>query len=211
MARKCRPGVLRFGLSVSGGGGAITNLVVKRISDGVAVTEADKGMYISYGGLDTTLIYTKSYAQTERWVFSVMNSYRDTASVSLTVLKGAGSAWGEINYHPSIKAGLQDNQTLPHFVDLHSGAVWDAENVTGHEAEVDMAAFWYITSGTSSPHTHLSGIFLRTYILSPVGSWDVRNQTMYDYYTSDNDLITVEQFNLATNDSLLVNAYRPAA
>src|SRR5690606_3255525 len=85
-------GALRFGLSVSGGGGAITNLVVKRISDGVAVIEADKGMYISYGGLDTTLIYTRGYGQTERWVFSVMNSYRDTASVSLTVLKGAGSA-----------------------------------------------------------------------------------------------------------------------
>ncbi|MBK7488525.1 MAG: hypothetical protein IPI74_01640 [Bacteroidales bacterium] len=204
-------GVLRFGLSVSGGGGAITNLVVKRISDGVAVTEADKGMYISYGGLDTTLIYTKSYAQTERWVFSVMNSYRDTASVSLTVLKGAGSAWGEINYHPSIKAGLQDNQTLHYFVDLHSGAVWNAAEVTGHEAEVDMAAFWYITSGTSSPTLTCPAYSSALTYYPLFGSWDVRNQTMYDYYTSDNDLITVEQFNLATNDSLLVNAYRPGS
>jgi len=106
-------GALRFGLSVSGGGGAITNLVVKRVSDGVAVTEADKGMYISYGGLDTTVSYIRGYGQVEKWVFSVMNSYRDTASVSLTVLKGSGSAWGEISYHPSVRIGLQDNSTLP--------------------------------------------------------------------------------------------------
>ncbi|MGE5348607.1 MAG: hypothetical protein ACM3NP_04920, partial [Actinomycetota bacterium] len=139
-------GSLRFGITVSGGGGAITNLVVKRISDGVAITEADRGMYVSYGGLDTTLTYTRGYGQVERWVFSVMNSYRDTASVSLTVLKGAGSAWGGINYHPSVRIGLQNNSSLPHFVDLHTGAAWDAAGVAGNEAAVDMAAFWYLTS-----------------------------------------------------------------
>ena len=59
-------GSLRFGITVSGGGGAITNLVVKRISDGVAITEADRGMYVSYGGLDTTLTYTRGNGQVER-------------------------------------------------------------------------------------------------------------------------------------------------
>jgi hypothetical protein len=159
-------GTLRFGLSVSGGGGAITNLVVRRISDGVAVTEADRGMYISYGGLDTTLTYTRGYGQAEKWVFSVMNSYRDTASASLTVLKGAGSAWGEISYHQSIRIGLQENTSLPHFVDLHAGIAYDAAGVAGHEAEVDMAAFWYLTSGHLITNTDMSGIFLGAYILS---------------------------------------------
>jgi len=42
-------------------------------------------------------------------------------------------------------------------------------------------------------------------------SWSVRNQTMYDYYTSDNNLVTPAQFDLASNDSLLVNAYRPGS
>jgi len=204
-------GVLRFGLSVSGGGGAITNLVVKRISDGVAVTEVDKGMYISYGGLDTTLTYTRGYGQVEQWVFSVMNSYRDTASVSLTVLKGAGSAWSEIHYHPSIRIGLQDNTTLPHFADLHSGMAWDAAAVSGHEAEVDMAAFWYLTSGNSSPTLTCPAYSSALTYYPLFGSWSVRNQTMYDYYTSDNDLITPVQFDLAANDSLLVNAYRPGS
>lgn len=204
-------GSLRFGLSVSGGGGAITNLVVRRISDGVAVTEADKGMYISYGGLDTILTYTRGYGQVEQWVFSVMNSYRDTASVSLTVLKGAGSAWGEIDYHPSIRIGLQDNVNLPHFADLHSGMAWDDAGVSGHEAEVDMSAFWYITSGKSSPTLTCPAYSSALTYYPLFGTWSVRNQTMYDYYTSDNDLITPAQFDLADNDSLLVNAYRPGS
>jgi len=204
-------GTLRFGLSVSGGGGAITNLVVRRISDGVAVTEADRGMYISYGGLDTTLTYTRGYGQAEKWVFSVMNSHRDTASASLTVLRGAGSAWGEINYHPSIRIGLQENSSLPHFVDLHSGTAWDAAGVAGHEAEVDMAAFWYLTSGTSSPTLTCPAYSSALTYYPLFGSWSVKNQTMYDYYTSDNDLVTPAQFELAANDSLLVNAYRPGS
>jgi hypothetical protein len=204
-------GTLRFGLSVSGGGGAITNLVVRRVSDGVAVTEADKGMYISYGGLDTTLTYTRGYGQVERWVFSVMNSFRDTASVSLTVLKGAGSAWGEITYHPSIRIGLQDNNSLPHFADLHSGVAWDAAGVAGHEAEVDMAAFWYLTSGNSSPTLTCPAYSSALTYYPLFGSWSVKNQTMYDYYTSDNNLVTAAQFDLAANDSLLVNAYRPGS
>ena len=204
-------GTLRFGLSVSGGGGAITNLVVRRISDGVAVTEADRGMYISYGGLDTTLTYTRGYGQAEKWVFSVMNSHRDTASASLTVLRGAGSAWGEIYYHHSIRIGLQENSSLPHFVDLHSGTAWDAAGVAGHEAEVDMAAFWYLTSGTSSPTLTCPAYSSALTYYPLFGSWSVKNQTMYDYYTSDNDLVTPAQFELADNDSLLVNAYRPGS
>jgi hypothetical protein len=43
------------------------------------------------------------------------------------------------------------------------------------------------------------------------GSWGVRNQTLYDYYTSDNNLVTVAKFDEAANDSLLVNAYRPGS
>lgn len=204
-------GSLRFGITVSGGGGAITNLVVKRISDGVAITEADRGMYVSYGGLDTTLTYTRGYGQVERWVFSVMNSYRDTASVSLTVLKGAGSAWGGINYHPSVRIGMQNNSSLPHFVDLHTGAAWDAAGVAGNEAAVDMAAFWYLTSGTSSPTLTCPAYASALTYYPMFGSWGVRNQTLYDYYTSDNNLVTVAKFDEAANDSLLVNAYRPGS
>lgn len=203
--------VMRFGLTLSGGGGAITNLVVKRNSDGAVVTEADLGMYRSYGGLDTTLTYFKGSGEREEWSFFVMNSYRDTASVSLTVMKGEGSAWGEIEYFPSIKIGMQSNSSLPHFVDLHTGAAWDAYTVAGHEAEADLAAFWYLTSGVSSPTLTSPGYSSAPTYYPLFSTWSVRNATMYDYNTSDNDLISQEQFDLASNDSLLVNGYKPAS
>lgn len=202
---------MKFGLSVSGGGAAITNLVVRRISDGVTVTEADRGMFISYGGLDTTLTFTRGYGEVERWVFFIMNSARDTASVTCTVLKGAGSAWGEISYYPSIRIGLQANATLPQFVDLHAGTAYDVAGVAGHEAAVDMAAFWYLTSGSSSPTLTCPAYSSALTYYPLFGSWSARNQTMYDYYTSDNNLVTPARFDLAANDSLLVNAYRPGS
>ncbi len=202
-------GTIRVGLSVSGGGGAITNLVIRRISDGKSITEVDRGMYISYGGLDTTVTFIRGYGQVERWVFFVMNSYRDTASVSMTVMLGEGSAWGEIATHSSITIGLQDNASLPHFVDLHSGQAWDAAGVAGNEERVDMAAFWYLTSGSSSPTLTCPAYNSAVNYYPLFGSWSVRNQTMYDYYSSDNNLITPEQFDRADNDSLLVSAYRP--
>ena len=74
-----------------------------------------------------------------------------------------------------------------------------------------MAAFWYLTSGTSSPTLTCPAYSSALTYYPLFGSWSVKNQTMYDYYTSDNDLVTPAQFELAANDSLLVNAYRPGS
>ena len=37
----------------------------------------------------------------------------------------------------------------------------------------------------------------------------MKNSTLYDYKTSDSDLISAEQFDSAENDSLLVAGYKP--
>jgi hypothetical protein len=42
-----------------------------------------------------------------------------------------------------------------------------------------------------------------------VGSWSTRNSTLYDYNAVDNDLVSLDDFNAATNDSLLVAAFKP--
>ena len=200
-------GTLRFGISATGGGGVITNLVVKRVADGVVKTETDLGLFKEYGGLDTTLIYTRGYAAVEKWRFFIMNSFRDTASVVLTVYRGDGSAWGEIDYYPLITIGFQSNTVYPCYLDLHTGVSYDALSVPGNEGTVDLAAFWYITSGKSSP-TLTCPAYPSAQTYYPFGSWQVKNQTLYDYYTSDNELVTPAMFDQAKNDSLLVNAYR---
>ena len=37
----------------------------------------------------------------------------------------------------------------------------------------------------------------------------MKNSTSYDYKTSDNDLVSIAQFDAAENDSLLVAGYKP--
>jgi WD40 repeat protein len=202
-------GQLKFGLSVVGGGAAITDLRVKRILEDEIVTELDKGMYIPTGGLDTTLTYTKSDADRETWNFFMMNENRDTASVYITIFKGDGSAYGEIFYYPSIKIGYPANDQFAHFLDLNTGTIYNQDNVAGHEQDIDLAAFFYVTSGKSSP-TLTCPAYPSAQTWYPVFSgWSVKNSTLYDYKTSDNDLVSIAQFDAAENDSLLVAGYKP--
>lgn len=202
-------GKLTFGLSVSGSGAAITNLRVKRISEGSKITEIDNGMFITKGGLDTTLIFNKGSAVSEKWTFFVMNANRDTSSVSVTVNLGSGSAYGDIDSFPSVIVGYHLNNVYPHFIDLNTGLAYDHSSVTGHEAAIDLAAFWYITSGKSSPTLTCPGYPSAQTYYPEFNSWTIRNSTVYDYFTSDNALISDELFNKAGNDSLLVAGYTP--
>ena len=200
---------MRFGISAVGGGATITNLRVKRMMENDTVTELDKGLYRAEGGLDTTLSYVKGDAAVETWNFFIQNSNRDTASVFLTVFKGSGSAYGPINHYPSIFLSYNENQDYPHYLDLHSGLAYEQNDVAGHEQDIDLAAFWYITSGNSSPTLTCPGYPSAQTYYPAFETWPVKNSTTYDYKTSDNNLVSIAQFDAAQNDSLLVNGYLP--
>jgi hypothetical protein len=199
-------GLMQFGLIATGGGGVITDLVITRISDGVPVVELDRGMYISVGGLDTTVSFYRGYGNVERWRFFIMNSERDTASVSMVVYKGEGSAYGDINYYPSITLGYQENTEYPQFLDVNTGVSYSLTTVTGNEPLVDLVMLWH----TSAYPTLSCPGYNATQSYYPIfASWTTRNLTTYDYYTSDENLISTDQFDTAENDSLLVAGYKP--
>ena len=205
-------GKLMFGITASDGGAILTNLKIQRIVDGVAITELDKGIYIKEGGLDFDFNATKSSADQEVWRFFVMNSNRDSAITTLTVNLGSGSAYGEINHYPSIIIGMQSNTDLPNYLDLHTGTLYTKASITGFEASIDLVGFVYLRSGKFSPtlccpdYTGSSSVIGR---YPEIESWSTKNLTSYDYYTSDNNLISAEKFENAQNDSLLVTSYKP--
>ena len=202
-------GQLKFGISAVGGGAAITDLRVKRTMEDETITELDRGMYIATGGLDTLLIYTKSSAEQETWNFFIMNENRDTSSVSVTIFLGDGSAYGPIFHYQSITLGYPTSTEHPHFLDLKTGSVYQQENVIGHEPDIDLATFFYFTSGKPSP-TLTCPAYPSAQTWYPVfADWPVKNSTLFDYMTVDNDLVTHEQFDQAENDSLLVSGYKP--
>jgi hypothetical protein len=202
-------GQMKFGFSAVGGGAAITNFRVKRIVEEVTLVELDKGIYIATGGIDTTLVFVKGQAEQETWNFFIMNENRDTASVFLTIIRGDGSAYGPIMFYPSITLAYPANTQYRHFLDLDSGIAFPQGEVSGHEQDIDLAAFFYFTSGKSSPTLTCPAYPSAMTYYPMFADWSVKNSTSYDYKTSDNDLVTTEQFDAAENDSLLVAGFLP--
>lgn len=200
-------GVLKFGISAVGGGGIITDFRVRKISGGVSMTMLDKGMWREQGGFDTTLIFNKGTEPEERWEFFIMTHTRDTAVISITVLKGSGNAFGAIHYYPSITIGYPANSSYPHFVDLSSGVAYSGSTVSGFENKIDLASFFYFTGGKPSPTLTCPSYTTVVGYYPEITGWPVRNSTSYDYNAVDNNRISVAQFMAAENDSLLINAF----
>lgn len=207
-------GKLKFGITASDGGAIITNLKIQRIADGEVITELDRGLYIKDGGLNLDYPANKSTANQEIWKFFVMNSNRDSASTTLTINLGAGSAYGEILHYPSIKIGMQNNLVFPNYLDLHTGTLFTKSNVIGHEADIDLAGFFYVTSDKNSPTLCCPGYTGSSSITAvdrypEILSWSIRRLTQYDYFTADNNLVNQDEFEHSMNDSLLVVSYKP--
>lgn len=202
-------GTIKIGIQASGAGVPLTYLRIDRITANDTITQVDRGMYVGSEGYDADFTFAKDTASVELWTVLVMNADRDTAVASLVVHKGSGSAYGEINYYDPITIGLQDNNSIGHFLDVHSGQVYDNQSVTGHESKIDIISYFYITSGLPSPTFTCPGYTSAVGYYPELADWPVKNSILYDYYSSDNNLISAEQFDQATNDSLLVNAYKP--
>lgn len=205
-------GKLTFGIAASNKNTPITNLRIQRIVNGQAITELDKGIFVTEGGYSYTYNAVKSGAEVELWRFMVMNANRDSATITRTVLLGEGSAYGAIHHYPSLFVGMQNNTLYPQFVDLHSGNLFINSTVAGNEATIDLVGFVYQTSGVMSPtlccpaYTGSSSVTTHYPIIS---DWAVRNATQYDYFASDNNTVDPTKFNLAANDSLLVESFSP--
>ncbi|HOZ15477.1 MAG TPA: hypothetical protein PLH91_06970 [Tenuifilaceae bacterium] len=206
-------GSLKFGVKAYSKGDIITNLRIQRFADGKKITEEDKGLY-NKDSIVQDFSYNKSLAEQEVWTFFVMNSNRDSVSVSLTVNLGIGYDYGQIYHFPSLKIGFQNNTEYPNYLDLHTGLRYTKDNVSGHEADIDLVGFFYVTSGKDSPTLCCPGYTGSSSITAPerypeIASWTIRRSTLYDYNSSDNNLVSVEEFEKATTDSLLTASYIP--
>jgi hypothetical protein len=205
-------GKISFGITASTGDAPLTLLRVQRNIGGKKITELDKGFFIEKEGLDYTFNSVKSSAEVEYWSIMVMNANRDSAMITRTVYLGEGSAYGPVQHYTGVRVGMQNNLEYPQFLDLHSGTAYTASTVTCNEALIDFVGFVYLTGGVMSPtlccpaYTGSSSV---TGFYPAIGAWAVRNSTLYDYYSSDNNLVDPAYFDAAQTDSLLVESYRP--
>lgn len=203
-------GLISIGVLASGAGSPLTYLRIERITNDDTVVQIDRGIYIGNEGLDEDFTFSKDTASREEWRVIVMNADRDTAVRTLTVLRGTGSDWGDINFFEHVELNLQDNQAGNWFLDLDAGLIYTSATVTGKEQDVDAMAYYYVTSGLPSPSLTCPGYTAAVGYYPTITTWSVKNNTLFDYLSTDNNLVSVEQFNLAINDSLLVTSYQPA-
>jgi hypothetical protein len=202
-------GTIRIGVLASGSGSPLTYIRIERITGVDTLTQLDRGIYYGSEGLDADYTFAKDTAAMEIWRIMVMNADRDTAVKSITVLRGEGFDYGEINYFESVTLSYQNNTTAGHYLDADKGLVYNSDNIAGNENEIDILAYYYITSGLSSPTLTCPGYTSATGYYPELAGWSSKNNTLYDYNSSDNDLVSPVDFDAATNDSLLITAYRP--
>lgn len=202
-------GTIKMGIQASGAGVPLTYLRIDRVTGSDTITEVDRGIYVGSEGFDADFTFAKDTSSVENWYILVMNANKDTAVATLTVFKGSGTAYGEISYFDTVTIGLQHNNWFGHFLDVHTGMVYQDITIAGHEVDIDVVAYFYITSGLPSPTFTCPGYPSSAGYYPEISGWPVKNSITYDYYSSDNNLVSVEQFESARSDSLLINAYRP--
>ncbi len=203
-------GSIKIGVLASGAGTALTYVHIDKIAGKDTVVELDRGVFIGSEGLDADYIFTKDTSTVEIWRVLVMNADRDTAMRMLTFHKASGTSYQPIHSFDSIRLSFQNSDVYGHFLDVHTGKVYGSANISGHEGDIDVLVYYYVTSGLPSPTLICPGYVPVVAYYPSLSGWPVRNNILYDYYTSDNNLISTQQFDAAQNDSLLVSAFRPA-
>jgi len=202
-------GQIRIGVLASGSGVPLTYLKIMRITAYDTITQKDIGIYVGREGYDNDFLFSKDTTAYEIWRVVVMNADRDTAVRSIIVFKGEGSDYGSISYFPSVTLSFQNSNTFNHFLDLDNGAAYSENTVTGHESEIDLLCYYYVTSGLPSPSFTCPGYTAAVGYYPVLNTWTKKNNTSFDYHTTDFNLVSIAQFDAATNDSLLVTAFKP--
>lgn len=200
---------MKLGILVDGGGFPITYIRISRDMGLTKVVELDKGVYIKSGKLDTLFTFFRSNATLEYWTILVLNENRDSCKISFSVNKAAGNTWSSISHFTGIRIGYPENTQYSNYLSLTSGNNWHNSDVNGHADSVDLSAVFYVTSGILSPTLTCPGYTGAVAYFPVFTNWTIKNQTTYDYKTSDNNLVASADFDAAQNDSLLISAFNP--
>jgi hypothetical protein len=200
---------LFFGIQARGTSAEITNFTIKKVlSDGSVITVMDSGLYSM--SLDINKILYQNVENVVTWTFTVMDRNRLSAEISMVVNKDPNSTFGGIYYIPSVKIGYQNNTQYGHFLNPSTGMVYSNDSATAHQSNIGVLCY-YIDDNTPSPVLSSPGEMDNSSIEAMtfypfITSWQIRKYTLWDI-SVDNTPVTVADFNMAQNDSLLIVSY----
>jgi hypothetical protein len=204
---------VKFGIRAAGIDANITNFTIKRISDGETKTILDSGLNST--GFIVTEIYYQGVEDIAEWEFTVMDKNRIKSSISLTIYKDPNSTFGGIMEYSNIVMGYQQNSQFNHFFSPSLGLTLSNDSATQNQALVDILCYFnYSVDGSinkpsptfSSPGEDANEVGdLYNIYYTFIKDWTTKNYTKYDI-REIND-VSIEDFNSAHNDSLLIVSY----
>jgi len=204
---------LKFKVQAEGLDANLTNFTVKKLYNGTAKTVLDSGM--NSAGFVTSLTFYQNVENEVEWQFAVMDRERNEASVSLKIYKDPNSQFGGIYEFANIRMGYQLNNTYGQYFLPLLNKVYFADSAAMYQSQVDFLTYfnWKDDNGVLKPsptfsspgeETSATGELYDLYY-PYLTNWTTRNYTKYDIRAVNG--VTVEGFENAHNDSLLIVSY----
>jgi len=192
----------QFGIHSEKGSANITNLVIKKIINGIEQTYLDSGL--NSGSLDVDKLYIKGNDINEKWTFIAMDKNRKRSSVSLRIEKDTASVYGSLIKFPEITLGAQQNIDTGSFFNIHDTLIYFLHDAYNNQEKIDILYYFYSSdeNSISSPGANIeAGIFTGSYALN---NWTIRNETRFLQVP-----VTTQDFDQMQDDSLLIALYSP--
>jgi hypothetical protein len=176
----------------------LTNFIVKLNDE----RYLDLGIYQS--SYDRIIEIPKGLIDVENWEFIIRDIEGNYASTGLTVYKDPNIVYGEIDEFIDIKLGAQNNTETGSFFSFSNGNVYSLQEAYNNQEIIDLVYYYddfekLEESIISSPGGNIDAAFTGDYGMS---NWLTRNTIRYG---REKLPITIEQFDQANNDSLLIS------
>jgi len=178
----------------------LTNFII-RIESDIIETFLDSGM--NTASLDYQNVFTKGIKDSEKWIFIIRDRDSKSAEISLNIKRDTTSAYGDIAYFPTVEMGAQNNITGS-FYSLSEGEVYALEEAFLNQDIIDLCYFYdFIDTDENTIASPGANIDASVYPGdNGLDNWANRRTTRFKLTD-----ISVEEFENATNDSLLIATY----
>ncbi len=178
----------------------LTNFII-RVESNEIETILDSGM--NTPSLDYENVFTKGIKDSEKWTFIIRDRDLKSSEISINIKRDTASAYGNIDYFPSVEMGTQ-NHINGSFYSLSQGEVYTLEEAFLNQEIIDLCYFYdFIDTDENTIASPGANIDASVYPGdNGLDNWTTRRTTRFKLAD-----ISEEDFENATNDSLLIATY----
>ena len=178
----------------------LTNFIIRVKSDEFE-TYLDSGMNTPNLHFERNLV--KGIKESEKWIFIIRDRDGESAEISFNVAIDSSSAYGNIFYFPSVEIDAQNN-VRGSFYSLVEDSVFTLNQAFENQDKIDLCYYYdFIDTDENTIASPGANIDASVYPgENGLDNWTIRRTTRYKLTD-----LTVDEFESAINDSLLIAAY----